>query len=114
MSRDDATILDMLAACRRVLEFLGGQDQDSFLVDRKTQSAVLHQLMLIGEATKRLSGEFRGRHPQMPWKAVAGLRDRLIHAYDRVDLLTVWTTCQTDIPRLIRFLEPLAPPPPNG
>ena len=114
MSRDDPTILDMLNACRRAIEFLGGQDQSVFLQDRKTQSAVLHQLLLLGEATKRLSAEFRAQHPQMPWKAVAGLRDRLIHAYDRVDLVNVWKTCRTDVPDLIAHLEPLAPTPPDS
>ena len=114
MSPDDSTILDMLNASRSALEFLGGRDQSAFLQDRKTQSAVLHQLLLLGEATKRLSAEFRRQHPQMPWKAIAGLRDRLIHAYDRVDLVNVWATCQKDVPNLISFLEPLAPTNPGS
>ncbi len=113
MSRDDATVLDMLKACRRAVEFLGDQELTAFLQDPKIQSAVLHQLLLIGEATKRLSVEFRGQHLQMPWKAIAGLRDRLIHAYDRVDLTNVWETCQRDVPDLIAFLEPLGPTPPD-
>ena len=113
MSRDETTILDILNACRRVGDFLSGFNRDAFLQDTKTQSAVLHQMLLVGEATKRLSTEFRTRHPQKPWKAIAGLRDRLIHAYDRVDLNLVWTTCQSDIPDLIAFLEPLAPRPPD-
>lgn len=113
MSRDDTTILDIRNACRRVAEFLSGFDREAFLQDSKTQSAVLHQMLLIGEATKRLSTEFRERHLQQPWKAIAGLRDRLIHGYDRVDLDLVWTTCQSDIPDLLAFLEPLSPSPPH-
>jgi uncharacterized protein with HEPN domain len=113
MSRDDVTLLDILNACRRVVEFLVGQDRSAFLRDRKTQSAVLHQLLLIGEATKRLSDDFRNRHKQIQWKAIAGLRDRLIHAYDRVDLADVWTTRRKEVPDLIAFLEPLTPTPPN-
>lgn len=114
MSRDDTTLLDILDAARAALEFLGDSDEDTFREDRKTQSAVLHQLILIGEAAKRLSSAFRERHPQIPWKDIAGLRDRLIHAYDRVDLATVWTTCQDDIPKLIAFVEPLVPTPPKA
>ncbi len=64
MSRDDTTILDILNACRRVGDFLSGLNRDAFLQDHKTQSAVLHQLLLIGEATKRLSTEFRAMHRQ--------------------------------------------------
>jgi uncharacterized protein with HEPN domain len=53
-------------------------DKDSFLNDLKTQSATLHQLTVIGEAIKRLSMEFRARHPEVPWTLVAGMRDKLI------------------------------------
>jgi len=114
MPRNDAILLDMLIASRRVIEFIGNQDRSAFQTDRKTQSAVLHQLLLIGEAAKRLSGDFRAQHPRIPWKAITGLRDRLIHAYDRVDLTVVWDTCREDIPKLIAFLDSVAPSPPDA
>lgn len=70
---------------------------------------MLHELLVIGEAAKRLSPEFRREHPQVPWKSVAGMRDQLIHAYDAVDLEEVWKTLNCDIPQLLAFLEPLLP-----
>jgi len=86
MPRDDATLLDILRAARLAVVFIGGLDQSTFLNDLKTQSAVLHQLLVLGEAVKRLSEEFRTSHPAIPWRMVAGMRDKLIHAYDAVDL----------------------------
>jgi uncharacterized protein with HEPN domain len=64
---------------------------------------------VIGEAVKRLSEEFRGQHPQIPWTRIAGMRDKLIHQYDAVDLDEVWKTITKDIVPLISFLEPLVP-----
>jgi uncharacterized protein with HEPN domain len=107
MSRDDATLLDILKAARLVVEFKGNRTKKGFLRDIKTQSAVLHQLLVIGEAVKRLSDGFRGRHPQIPWIRIAGMRDKLIHQYDAVDLDEVWKTMTKDIAPLISFLEPL-------
>lgn len=111
MSRDDATVLDMLKAARLAVEFKEGIDEATFLDDPKTQSAVLHQLLVLGEAVKRLSGEFRGGHPELPWRMIAGMRDKVIHGYDQVDLSEVWRTVTVDVPRLIVLLEPLAPSP---
>lgn len=105
MSRDAATLLDMLEACRSALDFLGTMNRAAFLADKKTRSAVLHQLLLLGEAAKRLSPGFRDRYPQIPWREIAGLRDRLIHAYDRVDLDMVWIVVQRRLPMMLKFLE---------
>src|SRR5919201_6400077 len=109
MPRDDATLLDILRAARLVVAFKGDLDQSAFLNDLKTQSAILHQLLVLGEAVKRLSEEFRTRHSAMPWRMIAGMRDKLIHAYDAVDLDAVWRTVSIDISNLITLLEPLEP-----
>ena len=109
MSRDNTTLLDILRAARLILEFTGVTDKASFLKDRKTQSAILHQLLILGEATKRISEGFRSLHPEIPWKFVAGMRDKLIHEYDEVDMEEVWSTVKSDITRLISMLEPFAP-----
>jgi uncharacterized protein with HEPN domain len=66
--------------------------------------------LVLGEAVKRLSEEFRHHHPEIRWRLIAGMRDKLIHEYDTVDLEEVWRTATADIPQLIAFLEPLAPP----
>jgi len=109
MPRDDATLLDILRAARLAVVFKGDLDQSAFLNDLKTQSAILHQLLVLGEAVKRLSEEFRTSHPAMPWRMMAGMRDKLIHAYDAVDLEEVWKTVSIDIPHLITLLAPLEP-----
>jgi uncharacterized protein with HEPN domain len=109
MSRDSTTLLDMLKAARLAVHFKAGFDKIAFLDDLKTQSAILHQLLVLGEAVKRVSEEFRAHHPEVPWKMVAGMRDTLIHQYDAIDLDEAWKTVSSDIPRLIALLEPLAP-----
>ena len=110
MPRDDAHLLDILKAARLAIEFKGPADKAEFLRDPKTQSAVLHQLLIIGEAVKRMSPEFRAAHPEVPWKVIAGTRDKLIHFYEGVDLEEVWKMVTADLPQLIRQIEPLAPP----
>lgn len=109
MKRDEAVLLDLVRAARLVLEFKQGMDKAAFLGDLKTQSSVLHQLMVMGEATKRLSDDFRDQHPEIPWRLIAGMRDNLIHGYDIVDLEEVWRTAERDVPDLLRWLDPLLP-----
>lgn len=109
MSRDEAILVDIAQAARLVLEFKRGVDKAAFLKDVKTQSAVLHQLMIMGEAVKRLSRDFRTRHPEIPWALIAGMRDTLIHGYDIVDLDQVWKTADSDVPDLLALIEPLLP-----
>ena len=107
MQRDQATLLDILKAARMAIEFAGGLTRDALEEDLKTQSAILHQLMLLGEGVKRLSTDFRDEHTEIPWRLIAGMRDRLIHAYDDVDLDQVWETVIEDLPELIPSLAGL-------
>lgn len=107
MQRDEATLLDIAKAARSVQIFIRGLDKESFLTDYKTQSAVLYQIVVTGEAVKRLSHEFRENHPGIPWSLIAGMRDILIHGYDVVDWDEVWKTATSDVPELLAKIEPL-------
>ena len=110
MWKDKATLLDILKAARLAIAFRKGMDKATFLGDQKTQSSILHQLLILGEAVKRLSGGFRERHPEIPWRTMAGMRDNLIHAYNDVDIEEVWKTLAADLPKIISQIEPLVPP----
>jgi uncharacterized protein with HEPN domain len=105
--RDQGTVADILGAARLAIEFLGGLDEDGFYDDPKTQSSVIHQILIVGEAVKRLSFAFREVHREIPWQAMAGMRDQLIHAYHEVDLSEVWKTVTFDLPALVQRLEQL-------
>ena len=109
-SRDLAYVLDVLNAARAVQSFMAGVDKATFEQDLMRQSAVVRQIEVMGEATKRISASFRNGQPDIPWRQIAGMRDILIHAYDHVDLDEVWTTVQDSVPRLIPQLEQLVPP----
>ena len=109
MPRDEATLLDMLRAARLALQFRDRLNKVGFLGDLKTQAAVLHELLVLGEAAKRLSPERRSQNPDIPWRAIMGMRDRLVHGYDDVDLDLVWKTINDDLPTLIERLDKLAP-----
>jgi len=111
LRRDDAHLLDILKAARLAIEFRGAAEKSEFLSDVKTQSAVLHQLLIVGEAVKRTSPDFRSAHPEVPWKLIAGTRDTLIHFYEGVELDEVWKMVTCDLPDLIGLIEPLSPRP---
>ena len=91
---------DIFAAMVATQEFIEGIDFETFASDDKTASAVLRKLEIIGEATKNVPEEIRREYPQVPWRQMAGMRDRLIHSYFEVDYLLVWETVKSQIPLL--------------
>jgi uncharacterized protein with HEPN domain len=106
--RDAASLLDMLAAARRVLSFVQDTSRETFLIDPKTQSAVIHQVLILGEACKRLTPAFRDAHGDVPWASLARTRDILIHHYEGVDLDEVWRIAVRDMPPLLTQLQTIA------
>lgn len=107
MSRNEATLLDIVKAAELISAFVKDMEKALFVQDVKTQSAVQHQLLIIGEAVKRLSQDFRDQHPTIPWSVMAGMRNHLIHGYDTVNLNEVWNTAARDIPELMMQLKRL-------
>jgi uncharacterized protein with HEPN domain len=89
-------ILDCLEAINKYVA--GGRD--SFLTDRKTQKATLRELQELAESTQRLSSSLKQRHAEIPWLAIAGFRNVLVHDYLGISLDRVWTIIENDLPPL--------------
>lgn len=83
------------------ISFTAGMSLGGFQADEKTQYAVIRCLEVIGEAVKRIPEEYRSEDSEIPWRAMAGMRDRLIHGYDVVDAEIIWTTVSRTIPELL-------------
>jgi uncharacterized protein with HEPN domain len=85
-------LADILAAMESIERFIEGMSFEEFQADDKTASAVIRKFEIIGEASRNIPEEVKKKHPEVPWKEMAGMRDRLIHAYFGVDYKLVWTT----------------------
>ena len=90
----------VLDAILRIEEYLQGIGEEEFFQKYLIQDGVIRQLEIIGEATKQISHETRKDHDQIPWKDMAGMRDKLLHDYFGVDVEQVWLTAKNDIPFL--------------
>lgn len=112
MQPDDASaLLDIADACRLIGELVEKSSQVQFRVNQTECDAVLYRLIIIGEATKRLSSRFRDEHAQIRWGAMAGLRDVVVHRYDRVDIDEIWDIASVHVPALLDYIKPLLPSP---
>lgn len=99
MIKDDAVYLrHILDAINQIEEYVDGFDYEMLLRSRLVQDGVIRQFEIIDEATKNLSPDLKGRYPHVPWKDIAGMRDKLIHQYFGVDLSAVWETVVHDLP----------------
>ena len=95
----------ILDSCRNIIEFTKDIDFQTFINKRIIQSAVIRELEIIGEATKSLPDDIRKHSKDIPWKKLAGMRDKLIHGYFTVDLKEVWNTVKNDISILKSGIE---------
>ena len=105
MKRDDAFLLDILRFSERAIRAANGRHLEELQRDETLQTALVHPLIVIGEAVKGLSREFREENSQIPWTQMAGMRDRLIHAYHRTDWELVWKAVTEDLPKVAEFVR---------
>lgn len=119
MSRDETApriadyLSHILEAARLADAYVEGMIKAEFLADRRTQQAVILNLITIGEAAARLVNEyaeFAASHPEIPWAQMRGMRNRMAHGYFEIDLNTVWDTVQTSLPDLEEKLRKIAAP----
>lgn len=99
MKRDYKIYLeDILSSIKSIEDFTSTLNFESFSQDDKTSSAVVRKFEIIGEAVKQIPNDVKDRYPRIPWKEMAGMRDRLIHFYMGVDLQIIWGTIKKRLP----------------
>jgi uncharacterized protein with HEPN domain len=94
---------------REAIELLGGRSLDELRADRTLQLALVQLVEIVGEASKQVSADFRQAHPELPWSKAAGMRDKLIHGYDVMDIAIVYRTVKEDLPALVKQIDLLIP-----
>lgn len=106
MSRDASLFLeDIIIAAADVREFVGDLGRDAFLNDKKTIAATTRCFEIIGEAVKQLPQDWRDNEPEIPWRAIAGLRDMLAHGYFKVDDTVIWDSASVHLPKLVEACQ---------
>ena len=111
MSPDDAAlVLDMWLAARRAQAYVSDVSRAEFERNLMLQDAVAHQIQMIGEAASQISTEFQQSHADIPWRQIIGMRHRLVHDYNKIDVQRVWEAARGSVPQLIGAVEPLVPP----
>jgi len=107
MLRDQESLIDIATAIRRILRYTADVNRADLEANDEKLSAILYQITVIGEATKRLSQPFRRQHPEVPWREMAGMRDVIVHEYDQLDLDVVWDVVENKLSELLQSIEPL-------
>ena len=97
----------MLDAVQEILGFIEGHDRQSIHADRPAQHLIIRNLEILGEAASRVSPTYRQEHPEIPWRDMIDLRNRLIHVYFDLDLDVIWKTVEQDLPELVHKLDAL-------
>lgn len=97
-------LADIQEASQNISQFISGMAWEEFAQDQKTIYAVVRAFEIIGEASKKVPLSVRKRHPKVPWKQMAGMRDKLIHEYFGVNYEVLWKTAQEDIPPVQKII----------
>ncbi|MDY7015587.1 MAG: DUF86 domain-containing protein [Cyanobacteriota bacterium] len=107
MKRDPQFLLDMLQSAELILDYVNQCSKDDFMRSIQLQDSIIRRLLIIAEAARRVSEPKRQTLPQIPWREINGMRNRLVHEYDDVNLDIVWNVVQSEIPILIEQLKPV-------
>lgn len=106
MVKDDLAYIEHILDCiRKIREFTSGLSLKDFSVNELVQDAVIRNIEIIGEASKKISSDTKQIYYEIPWKEIAGMRDKLIHDYLGVDVEVVWRTITEDIPTLEKQIK---------
>jgi uncharacterized protein with HEPN domain len=106
-AEDRIRLLHMVEAAQAALKFVDGKQQADLQSDQMMLFAVVRAIEIMGEAANKVSDELQSSTPAIPWRAMAGMRNRLVHAYFDVDTRMVWKTLESEIPNLLSALEVL-------
>ena len=104
---DVARLQHIFDAARKAINFTSGRQRTDLDRDDMLQYALIHAIQVIGEAAARMTKDFQAQHPEIPWRVMAGMRNRIVHAYFDVDLDIVWQTATENLPSLMPDLEKL-------
>lgn len=110
MQRDLQFLLDMLQSAELIMNYTTQCSKDEFIKNVQLQDSVIRRLMVIAEAARRVSETTRQTLPNISWQEINGMRNRLVHEYEDVNLNIVWDVVQNEIPTLIEELKPRIPP----
>lgn len=106
MIKDDLAYIEHILDCiRKINEFSSGLSLKEFQTNEMVQDAIIRNIEIIGEASKKISKDTKQTHYKIPWKEIAGMRDKLIHDYLGVDVEVVWKTIHQDIPILEKLIS---------
>ncbi len=105
LPRERNYLIDILNAAKLAQDFVADVNWETFESDLMRQAAVTRQIEIIGEASRRISTESRMTIPDIPWHKIIGMRNRLIHEYEDVDIESLWETVQIALPELIAVIE---------
>jgi len=111
VKKDPRVYLTHILECIGKIERFTQGGREAFINDAMIQDAVIRNLEIIGEATKRIPDAYRASHPEIPWRSMAAMRDVLIHQYEGVDLAQVWAGVEIHLPVVKRVLQGILPPP---
>ena len=109
LDQDLASLLDVATAAQQIQRYSQNLSFTQLEQDDEKQAAILYRIGIMGEAVKRISPAFRSQYPDIPWKQIAGMRDIVMHQYDRINLDLVWDVIQTKVPELLAAIQPLLP-----